>query len=286
MTVYLNGRYLPLEEARVSILDRGFNYGDAVFETLRAYGGVIFRLDLHLERFQRGAEGIFLNLPETPERLKDIVYETLRRNSCPDAMIRMTLTRGEGVPGKMWASGLSPTLAVHVRPHQPPPEEWYRKGVQISLIPDAAVKFAGLSQQVKSANYLNQILARKTAEDHRSAEAVLLNPGKEVCDGTVSNIFAVRGGELWTPEINAYVLAGITRQTVLDLARDLSIPCHEKTFPAEDLFQADEIFLTNTGWELLPVTRVDEQIVGTGKPGPVTQTLHGEFLKSVDAIRG
>jgi len=284
--VYLDGKFVPLSQAKVSILDRGFSYGDALFETLRVYSGKIFRLDLHLDRLKRGADLIFMKLPETRERIEDILYETFNRNQGADAVIRMTVTRGKGLPGKLWQDDCSPTLWVHVRPYQAPPEEWYRKGVPVSLIPDSAPCLGGVSERIKSTNYLSQILARKQADDQQSVEAVMINERGEVCDGTISNIFLVENGQLSTPAVNGYVLAGVTRQVVLELAGETGVPTLERAVSPDEMVKADEVFLTNTGWEILPVTRVDGKTVGSGRPGLLTRTLQQEFRKSVEAEIG
>lgn len=284
--VYLDGKFVPLSQAKVSILDRGFSYGDALFETLRVYSGKIFRLGQHLDRLKRGADLIFMKLPETRERIEDILYETFNRNQGADAVIRMTVTRGQGLPGKLWQDDCSPTLLVHVRPYQAPPEEWYQKGVPVSLIPDSAARLGGVSEQIKSANYLSQILARKQADDQQSVEAVMINERGEVCDGTISNIFLVENGQLSTPAVNGYVLAGVTRQVVLELAGETGVPTLERVVSPDEMVKADEVFLTNTGWEILPVTRIDGETVGSGRPGLLTQTLQQEFRKSVEAEIG
>ncbi|TDJ52837.1 MAG: hypothetical protein E2O43_03225 [Nitrospina sp.] len=284
--VYLDGKFVPLSQAKVSILDRGFSYGDALFETLRVYSGKIFRLGQHLDRLKRGADLIFMKLPETRERIEDILYETFNRNQGADAVIRMTVTRGQGLPGKLWQDDCSPTLLVHVRPYQAPPEEWYQKGVPVSLIPDSAARLGRVSEQIKSANYLSQILARKQADDQQSVEAVMMNERGEVCDGTISNIFLVENGQLSTPAVNGYVLAGVTRQVVLELAGETGVPTLERVVSPDEMVKADEVFLTNTGWEILPVTRIDGETVGSGRPGLLTQTLQQEFRKSVEAEIG
>ena len=284
--VYLNGKFVPLSQAKVSILDRGFCYGDALFETMRVYSGKIFRLDLHLDRLERGADRIFLKLPESRERIQEILYETFNRNQGADAVIRMTVTRGEGVLGKLWQSDTSPSLSVYVRPCSGPPDEWYQKGVPISLIPNSAAKLGGLQEQIKSANYLSQILARKQAEDQNSVDGIMINEQGEVCDGTISNIFVVKEGILSTPAVNGYVLAGVTRQVVLKLATETGTVCKERPMTADNVLQGDEVFLTNTGWEILPVTRVNGETVGSGRPGPLTQALRGKFRKCVDAEIG
>jgi branched-chain amino acid aminotransferase len=284
--VYLNGEFVPLSQAKVSILDRGFCYGDALFETMRVYSGKIFRLDLHLDRLERGAHQIFMKLPESRESIQKILYETFNRNQGADAVIRMTISRGEGILGKLWQSDASPTLAVHVRPYSAPPDEWYQNGVPISLIPNSAAKPGGLQEQIKSANYISQILARKQAEDQNSVDGIMINEQGEVCDGTISNIFIVKEGKLYTPVVNSYVLAGVTRQVVLKLATEAGISYKEKSITADDVLQGDELFLTNTGWEILPVTRVDGKTISSGQPGPLTQALCQEFRKCVDAEIG
>lgn len=284
--VYLNGQFVPLADAKVSILDRGFCYGDAIFETMRVYSGKIFHLDLHLDRLERGAQRIFLKLPESRDRIREILYETFNRNQGSDAVIRLTITRGEGILGKLWQDDTTPTLSVYVRPYSSPPDEWYQSGVPISLIPDSASKLGGLQEQIKSANYLSHILARKQADDQNSVDGVMINEQGEICDGTISNIFVVENEELSTPAVNAYVLAGVTRQVVLKLASEAGTLCKERSITANDVLQADEIFLTNTGWEILPVTRVDGKAIGSGQPGLLTQSLRQEFRKSVDAEIG
>ena len=248
--------------------------------------GKIFHLDLHLDRLERGAERIFLKLPESRERIQDILYETFNRNQGADAVIRMTVSRGEGTLGKLWQTDASPTLAIHVRPYSAPPDEWYQNGVSISLIPNSATKLGGLQEQIKSANYLSQILARKQAEDQNSVDGIMINEQGEICDGTISNIFIVKEGRLYTPAVNSYVLAGVTRQVVLKLAAETGISCEEKSITADDVLQGDELFLTNTGWEILPVTCADGKTIGSGRPGSLTLGLRQKFRKCVDAEIG
>jgi branched-chain amino acid aminotransferase len=284
--VYLNGEFVPLSQAKVSILDRGFCYGDALFETMRVYSGKIFHFDLHLDRLESGARRIFLELPESRDRIREILYETFNRNQGADAVIRLTVTRGEGVLGKLWPADTTPTLSVHVRPYRASPDEWYQKGVPVSLIPNSATKQGDLQEQIKSANYLSQILARKQADEQNSVDGIMINDQGEICDGTISNIFIAKNSALSTPAVNGYVLAGVTRQVVLKLAAATGIACEEKSLTADDVLQADELFLTNTGWEILPVTRVDGKTVGSGEPGPLTQALRQEFRKCVAAEIG
>lgn len=284
--VYVNGKFVPLTEAKISILDRGFCYGDALFETMRAYDGTLFHLDQHLDRLERGARSIFLKLPVSRQRLQEILYTTLSKNNCSDAVVRMTLTRGEGAPGKLWQADAIPALVVQVRPHTPPPDEWFQNGVPISLIPNSATPLGGLQEQIKSTNYLSHILARKQAEEHESVEGIMINDQGEICDGTISNIFVAKAGQVSTPAVNGYVLAGVTRQVVLRLAEDMGTACQETILKEDDILQGDEVFLTNTGWEILPVNRVDGKPIGDGRPGPLTVELREKFRKCVDAEIG
>ena len=280
--VYLNGQFVPLEEARVSILDRGFCYGDGLFETLRAYGGKVFRLGWHLERLEQSARSIYLELPESRESLTSIVYETLNKNDLTDAVIRLTVTRGESFPGLAIDESSKPTLVVHVRPFKPVPEAWYREGIKIALLPRSAPKIFGVERQIKSLNYLSPIMSLKQARDQGAVEAVLLDDSGRVCDGTTSNIFIVRQGILRTPAINEYILAGITRKVILEISRKLGIASEEIELNREEVYQADEVFITNSGLEILPVTKVDDVTVGDGCPGPLTRKLHESYLKWVD----
>lgn len=282
LIVYLNGQFVPLEEARVSILDRGFCYGDGLFETLRAYGGKVFKLGWHLDRLEESAKSIYLELPESKESLTAIIHETINKNNLTNAVIRLTVTRGESLPGLTLDESLRPTLVVHARPFKPAPEVWYREGIKISLLARSAPKISNVDRQIKSLNYLSPIMSLKQARDQGAVEAVLLDESGRVCDGTTSNIFIVQQGTLQTPAVNEYVLAGITRKVVLELSHELGIVCEEKDLNREDIYQADEVFITNSGLEILPVTQIDEVTVGDGHPGLQTRKLHENYLKWVD----
>ena len=280
--VYLNGQFVPLEDARVSILDRGFCYGDGLFETLRAYGGKVFKLGWHLDRLEQSAQSIYLELPESKETLTSVIYETLNKNNLTDAVIRLTVTRGESFPGLAIDESSHPTLVVHARPFKPVPEAWYREGIKISLRPRSAPKISGVERQIKSLNYLSPIMSLKQAGDQGAVEAVLLDDSGRVCDGTTSNIFIVRQEVLLTPAVNECVLAGITRKVILEISREMGIASEEKELNQEAVYQADEVFITNSGLEVLPVTKVDDVTVGDGRPGPLTRKLHENYLKWVD----
>jgi branched-chain amino acid aminotransferase len=281
--VYLNGLYMPLPSAHISVVDRGFSYGDGLFETMRSYNGKIFRLDAHLERLIQSLELIYLDLPLTVGELKTAVSETLIRNRKPDSMIRLTISRGEQNSGFDIDPDTVPTLAIIVKPMGVLPPEWYEQGIKISLFPGTASKVGGMERQVKSCNFLSNIMVRELAHRQNSIEGIMIDDDGRVTEGTTSNVFIVRDQTLITPEINEHVLPGITRQMVLDIADKKGIPVAIKTFTAEDIYHAEEVFITNSRIEILPVRSADDRIISSGQPGEVTRLLHREFLKSVEA---
>ena len=279
--VFNNGLFWELRNARVSVLDRGFCYGDGVFETMRAYDNRIFRLEAHLDRLYRSLNRIFIELPLTCGELENFIHETLNRNGHPDAIIRLTVTRGEQTPTLRIDPEIPPTLVIYIRPFQPIPKRWYLDGVSISIYYNTAVKINGIDKQVKSLNYLSQIILRERTRRKGSLEALMMNELDEITEGTTCNIFIVKKDVLMTPMLNEYVLPGITRAEVLEIARKNGIKTLECKLSPNNVYEADEVFLTNTGFELLPVRKADDKKVGNGIPGPVTRYLHQEFLKNV-----
>ncbi len=282
-TVFLNGLFVPLKNARVSILDRGFAYGDGLFETMRAYRGSIFRQEAHLDRLLSSLEQIMIDLPLTRGELQDALHRTLKHNQLENSILRLIITRGEQQPGLLSHASTSPTMVIHARAYEPPPEHWFLDGVRISLFPGSAVRTSTLSQQIKSSNYLSHILVRELAEKQNSVEGILLDDHNYVTEGTVSNLFMVKDGKLSTPALNQHILAGITRQAVLDIAKENGIPTVERAITAHELLLADEIFLTNSGVEILPVSHVDGKTIGQWKAREVTPKLQSAFRKTVEA---
>lgn len=281
--VFVNGRFVEQNEARVSVLDRGFLYGDGLFETMRAYRGKVFRIAQHLERLYRSAQRIYLDIAEPAARLEAIVYETLKRNQLPEAMVRLQVTRGEGPPGLAFPANPKPSIVVHARPVDPLPDGWSRDGVKVALFHSSASRISEVSHQVKSTNFLSNILVRKLAQGRGCQEGIFLDDAGRVCEGTTSNLFIVKDGILKTPPVGEHVLAGITRHVVLEMAGGCQIPFHERDLKPGDLYHADEVFLTNTGIEVLPVCQVDDVLIGAGGPGEITRTLHRQYLKIVEA---
>ncbi|MBT5867245.1 MAG: hypothetical protein HOH38_00235 [Nitrospinaceae bacterium] len=279
--VYLNGLFTPLEKAHISIMDRGFCYGDGLFETMRACNGTIFRLDQHIDRLFKSLPLIFLDIPMTHNEVKHTVQETLNRNDFDNAIIRLTLTRGVNRTGFQIDPDTAPTLVIHARPHIP--NIVHQKGVQISLINTAASRLPGLNKNLKSCNFLLNILVQELSRQKGSMEGIIVDPDLGVTEGATSNIFIVKNGVLKTPSMDNLILEGITRQVVLEIAQTHDIPIEQCALTAEEVLTADEVFITNSGIDIVPVIQVDEIIIGTHQPGDLTCFLRNKFLKCVEA---
>lgn len=279
---FLNGLFMDLHSARVSILDRGFCYGDGLFETMRSYRGRVFRLDAHIGRLFSSLDSIGIHLPATQGEIKRSIQRMMGKNQCPDSMVRLTVSRGEREGGIMVDPDLPPTVVIYQRPFEPLPRKCYEEGIDVSLFPSSASRISGLARQVKSCNFLSYILIREQARKKNSMEGILIDENNRIAEGTTSNIFMVKDGVLKTPEVNEYVLAGITRQAVLEIAASSSIPVSATSLAPGDILAADEVFITNSGIEILPVKRVDGSRIGDGHPGEITRYLHRKFLKSIE----
>ncbi len=276
---------MPLEKANVSVLDRGFCYGDGLFETMRACKGNIFRPDRHLERLFESLPLIFINLPMTRQEVKAVVRETLDRNKCKNAIIRVIVTRGLNEPNFQINPESPPTLVVHVRPHEPLPKAIYREGIHVILLTMPAPALPGVKKKLKTCNFLSNILIREISQCHGSMEGIIVDPVLGVTEGAASNLFIVKEGVLKTPAVNNSVLEGITRRVVLEIAKDHNIPIEEGLLLTEDVLAADEAFITNSGVDIVPVIRVDDTYIGNRKPGILTCFLRDEFLKCVEEVR-
>lgn len=284
MWVYLNDKFVPQEEAVVSVFDHGFLYGDGVYETLRAYRGRVFQLAEHLARLERSASRIQLHLPVSLERLTDLVRESLSRNQLQEAYLRITVSRGAGEIGLDPALCKSPTLVILAKPFQPYPESLYADGVSVIVAKTRRNLPEALPPQVKSLNFLNNILAKMEAKAAGAHEALMLNHQGELTEGTTSNLFVVQRGRVRTPAVECGILNGITRGLVLQLASELGLPSEETRLTVDDLLRADECFLTNTTQEVLPVTRVNGTMIGNGRPGEITRRLHASFRACLDRL--
>ena len=282
-TVYINGLFTPLRNAKISILDRGFCYGDGLFETLRASNGQIFYIEQHIDRLFDSLQKVLIELPMTRLELTKAVKETLARNKYKNAIIRLMVTRGDTESNIQIDSKIHPTLVINIRPFIPLPKLAYKKGVRVMLFQERANLVNGISLRLKSCNYLSNILIKELSNKKNFTEGVVVDPDFGVTEGTTSNIFIVEQGQIKTPPLSPYVLAGITRQVVLEIARDHKIPFTEEKITADELIYADEVFITNSCIEIVPVTQVNSNFIGLKKPGILTRFIHEEFLKCVEA---
>jgi len=280
--VYLDGKWFPKSAAKISVFDHGLLYGDGVFEGIRAYKGNVFKLKEHLDRLWESAHTLLLKIPMTKKEMEAVIVQTLKRNGLRDAYIRVVVTRGVG------DLGLDPTLCpkatvfVITDKIKLYPESLYRDGLSIVTVPTVRNLPEAVNPSIKSLNYLNNILAKIEAKNAGVMEAVMLNHQGYVAECTGDNIFMVkRGGKagnkplILTPPVYVGALKGITRQAILEIAAALKIQSEERIITRHDLFNADEIFLTGTAAELIPVVKMDGRVIGSGKPGSVT----GKLLK-------
>ena len=281
MLVHLDGRLVEEAEARISVFDRGLLYGDGVFETMRACGGRIFRLEAHLERLERSALlAEFEGLPPRAVLASDL-GALLRANRLADARLRLTLTRGAGRPGDYVQAAGPPTRIATVAPFSGIDPKRHAEGVALLVSRRQAVPAEVLDAAIKTTSRLAAVLARREAARAGAFEAALLDAAGNLTEGTTSNLFLVRQGRLLTPAIDGRALPGVTRAVVLETAREAGIEVEERPLQAALLGEADEIFLTNTSWEVLPVTRVDGRPAGGGRPGPVSLSLLDGYRERV-----
>jgi branched-chain amino acid aminotransferase len=281
MKIYLDGKFVDDADAKISVFDHGLLYGDGVFEGIRLYGGNIFRLDQHLERLEYSAKAIMLQMPLTRAELVEATCETCRQNKLSDAYIRLVITRGVGDLGLAPWLCPKPTLFIIASKISLYPQEHYDIGLSIVTVPTRRINPAALPATVKSLNYLNNILGKIEAKQFGALEAIMLNDQGYVAECTADNVFIVHKGEIITPAASQGALKGITRDTIVDVARDLNIPLRESNMTRYDVWCADECFLTGTGAEVIPVVKLDGREIGTGKPGPITQRVRAAFRERV-----
>ena len=268
----VNGQITPAEEARVSVLDNGFTFGDAVYETLRTYGGRPFHLDRHLERLRRSAQRLAIPMPAGDAIARDL-DALLARAANSESYIRIIVTRGRGDISYHFERVQGPTVVMVVKPHAPFPPAYYTNGIAVILSSVRRNSPQSLDPAIKSCNLLNNILAMREAQVKGAFEPIMLNEIGELAETASANVFLVKEGSLLTPPLDAGILPGVTRAVVLELAAGLSLPVREEPVAVKDLLAADEVFITSTLKEVLPVTLVDGRPVGAGRPGPVTLRL-------------
>ena len=277
LQVNVNGEFFPKSEAKISVFDHGLLYGDGVFEGIRSYNCLVFKLKEHLSRLYESAPTILLQIPLTQEEMTEQIIETLKQNSLRDAYIRVVVTRGTGDLGLDPAKCKKSTYFIITDKIVLYPESFYRNGMEIITVPTVRNLPEAVNPAIKSLNYLNNILAKIEAKNSNCEEALMLNHDGYVAECTGDNIFIVKKGILHTPPTYIGVLRGITRQAIMDLALRNDIPCQERVLTRHDLFNADEAFLTGTAAEVVPVTRIDGRTIGIGKPGKITRKLLSAF---------
>jgi branched-chain amino acid aminotransferase len=279
--VWIDGVPVAAADARVSVFDRGFLYGDSVFETLRTYGGRAFALDEHLERLARSARLVHIELPVPLPTLRDEIEGALVGAPSAESYVRLMLTRGVGALGLDPATAVRPLRVLIVAPLHGPGPEAYERGVAVITYATQRVGDATPAAGAKIGNYLVAVLAMQEARAHDAIEALIVDGAGHVVEGATSNVFVVRDGLLWTPSEAEGILPGITRRHVLHVAARLGIEVRLAALPKEELLAADEIFISSSLRELLPVVRLDGNTVGGGVPGPVTRRLLEAFRRHV-----
>ena len=279
--VYIDGEYYPRSQAKISVYDHGLLYGDGVFEGIRAYDGIVFKLKEHIDRLYRSARAIMLQIPITKEEMIKIVLETLRKNQLKDAYIRLIVTRGVGDLGLDPRKCQKPTIIVITDALTLHKSEAKEKGITAMITWVKRDPVDATSHEIKSLNYLNSILAKIEANIFGVDEAICLDKNGYVCEGAAENIFIVKNGRIYMPPSSTGALPGITAQTVKELAESLGYEVIEKNITPYELFTADEVFFTGTAAEIIPVREINKRQIGDGKPGPITRRLMEEFSKLV-----
>jgi branched-chain amino acid aminotransferase len=274
--VFVNGEFVPASEARISVFDHVVLYGDGVYDTMCAWNHMVFKLDEHIDRLYESAHAIKLEIPLTKEELKQVVLETVRRNELRNAYVKVLATRGVGPQPLMSPYGCTPGLIVFAVPYMSLVAEQENTGIRMIVSSMRRVPNECLSSKIKSCNYLNHILMRLEANEAGADDAIELDMEGYVCEAPGYNVFMVKRGILYTPRDN--ILAGITRQTVMELAEAAGLPVVEGRIQPFDLYNADEVFLSSTAGGIFPVAQLDGRRIADGKPGPVTRKLRDDYL--------
>jgi len=279
--VFIDGKYYPKSEAKISVYDHGLLYGDGIFEGIRVYDGNIFKLDAHIERLYESAKTIMLNIPMKIDEMKKACAEAVRTNGLRDAYLRVMVTRGLGDLGLDPRKCKKASVIIIVDNIKMFDQKWYKNGLEVAIVSTTRNFADALSPKVKSLNYLNNIMAKIEANNVNAAEGIMLNTNGYVTEGTGENLFIVKKGIVRTPPTYDGALEGVTRNAIIDIVNALGMKCEKKTLTRHDLYNADECFLTGTAAEVMPVVKIDGRVVRDGKPGPIYKKLLGEFRKIV-----
>lgn len=281
LKVWIDGTLFNKEDAKISVFDHCVLYGDGVFEGIRVYSGCIFRLKQHLDRLYSSAHYLKLEIGYTPEQLTDALKETLKANNIKDGYIRLVVTRGVGDLGldpRLCPKSTTFIIAANIKMY---PQSDYENGLEIITVPSMRTNLSSFNPRVKSCNYLNNIMGKMEGQLAGVREAIMLNQDGYAVECTGDNIFIVKNGVLYTPPIYLGPLRGITRDAIIDIAEADGIKVKEEPFTRFEIYDADEMFLTGTAAEAIPVIKVDGRVIGSGKPGPVFSRLLKEFREIV-----
>lgn len=287
MKIYLNGNFVDKDKALISVFDHGLLYGDGVFEGIRSYNSLVFKLKEHIDRLYRSADAIELKIPMSKEDMVKAVVETLKANALRDAYVRLVVTRGPGDLGLDPRKCKVPTVFIIADKISLYPKEFYQNGLAIVTARTRRNLTTALNPRIKSLNYLNNILAKIDAIKAGTEEAIMLTYNDYVAECTGDNIFIMRAGTLMTPPSDVGALEGITRDAVISLAKEIGIKFEEKMIKIGDIYAADEVFLTGTAAEIIPVTMVDKRKINDGRPGEVTKSLMEKFktITKADGVK-
>jgi len=283
LTIYLDGKFVPETDAKVSVFDHGLLYGDGIFEGIRFYNGRVFRLEEHLERLWDSARSICLEIPMGRGEMTEALLETIRRNDLREGYIRLIVTRGVGNLGLNPAQCKHPSVIIIATTIALYPKEVCEKGLTVVTCATRRTAPAALNPAVKSLNYLNNVMARIEANLAGADEALMLNEAGNVAECTADNVFIIKRGQIFTPPIAAGALRGITRSVVFDIAAELGLKITETDITRHDVFIADECFLTGTAAEVIPVVKADGRTIGSGKPGSITTRVIERFREMTRA---
>lgn len=280
LLVYIDGRFVPQSEAKVSVFDHGFLYGDGVFEGIRVYNGIVFKLKEHIDRLYASAHYIQLKIPISKEEMIKAVVETLKVNNLRDGYIRLVVTRGIGDLGLDPRKCPNPSIIIITQPVPPyHGAEAKTKGIEVIIASIRRDPVDATSHEIKSLNYLNSILAKIEAANAGVPEAIILDTRGFVSEATGENVFVVKNGKVYTTPASAAILKGITRDRVIQLLNSMGIDVIEKDITPFELVNADEVFLTGTMAEVIPVVKINGREIGSGKVGSLTKKLIEEFTK-------
>ena len=279
MKVYINGQFFEEADAKISVFDHGLLYGDGVFEGIRSYGGNLFHLADHVDRLFDSAKAIALEIPLDRKEVAAAVEESLRQNGIEDGYVRLIVTRGVGTLGLDPDKCSNPQVIIIAATITLYPEEFYENGLEIITASTIRNHPAALNPRVKSLNYLNNIMAKIEGRQAGCVEALMLNHKGEVAECTGDNIFIIKDGVISTPPKDAGILEGITRNAVIELLREAGHEVREIALTRHDVFIADEVFLTGTAAEVIAVVKVDDRVIGSGKPGPISLDVRERFMR-------